>query len=62
MKGRLFGLALALAASPAFAVIDVSEAVSSVGDAVTAITAVGAALIGAAAVVMALRWVKAMFF
>lgn len=54
--------ALAIAGSPAFAAIDTTDALASVGDAVTALEAVGGALIGAAAVVMALRWVKAMFF
>ncbi len=56
-------LALSLfTAGSASAAIVVTAAVASVGDAVTAITSVGVALIGAAAIVMALRWVKAMFF
>lgn len=48
--------------SVAFAAIDVSAAVTSIGDATTAITTVGLALIGVAAVALALRWVKGMFF
>lgn len=46
----------------ASAAIATTEALASITDAETAITAVGGALIGLAAVAMALRWVKAMFF
>lgn len=52
----------ALPASVAFAAVDTTEALASIADAETAIGAVGVALIGVAAVAMALRWVKAMFF
>lgn len=55
----LFGL---LPSSMAFAAVDTTEALASIADAETAIGAVGVALIGVAAVAMALRWVKAMFF
>lgn len=53
---------LALAIGEASAAISTTEALASIADAETAITAVGAGLIGLAAVVMALKWVKAMFF
>lgn len=56
------GLALSLFGLQAVAAISTTEALASVADAETAITAVGGALIGLAAVAMALRWVKAMFF
>lgn len=58
----LAGLAALSMAPMAHAVIDVSDAVASIGDATTAITTVGIALIGVAAVGLALRWVKGMFF
>ena len=48
--------------TPALAAIDTADALAAIADAETAIVAVGGALIGLAAVGMALRWVKAMFF
>ncbi len=60
--GLVLAGVLALVAGPAFGAIDVGAATTAIGDASTAITTVGGLLIGLAAVAMALRWVKAMFF
>jgi hypothetical protein len=54
---------LALLASPAFAVIDVTAATTSITtDGTAAITAVGGALIGLAGVAVVFKWVKGAIF
>lgn len=56
------GGVLAVASGSALAAIDTASALAAVEDAETAIVAVGGALIGLAAIGLALRWVKGMFF
>jgi hypothetical protein len=56
-------VSLAFLASPAFAVIDVSDATTSITtDGTAAITAVGGALIGLAGVAVVFKWVKGAIF
>lgn len=53
---------VSLASAGASAAIDTTDALAEVALATTAITTVGSALIVLAAVVLGIRWVKAMFF
>ena len=62
MKNWLFAVLAFFVPFAVQAQIDTAAAMTEIGHAETAIQAVGLALIGLAAVAMAIRWVKAMFF
>ena len=63
LKLALLAIVGLFATTPAFAVIDVSAATTSITtDGTAAITAVGGALIGLAGVAVVFKWVKGAIF
>ena len=62
LKNALVAGVVALATTPAFAVIDTTAAVQEVTDAGVAMAAVGGAILVLSGISLAYRWVKATFF